>query len=93
MANIVKHIGIVVECYNPDPSHQVIVVRSQKAKNHFFFYAHRTPAVGFGDKIQMNFQEDKFYVRRGNSKLTYKITPLTFPGTLLLELLSERLSL
>lgn len=88
-----KNIGVVVECYHHTRFNRVMIVRSRECKNHFFFYIPLYPPVDFGDKIQMNFEADTFYICRGNSKLTYKITPLIFPNTLLLELINERLSL
>lgn len=88
-----KQLGIVVEAYDYDYLRRVLVVRSQEvAKNHTFFFIPRLPAVDFGDIIQMNFADDAFYIRRGNSRLTYRIRPLVFPGTLLLELITERLN-
>lgn len=88
-----KNQGIVVECYNHDASHRVLEVYSQETRSYFFFYVSMFPQIDFGDIILMNPAEDKFYVLRGNSKLTYKITPLAFPDTLLMELISERMNL
>lgn len=86
-------IGIVIECYDHDISHRIVVVRSVDKKVYYFFYIPITPQVAFGDKFLMNFTKDQYYVSRGNSRLTYKITPLVFPGTLLLELITERMNL
>lgn len=86
-------IGIVIECYNHDSSHRILVVRSKDVPNYHFFYLAMSPIIDFGDEIQMNPAEDKYSVRRGNSKLTFKLTPLVFPGSLLMELITERMSL
>ena len=86
-------IGIVVECFDPNASHRVLIARSRETKSYTYFYIPRIPVVDFGDTIQMNIAENKYYIRRGNSKLIFKITPLDFPGTLLMELISERLNL
>jgi len=86
-------IGIVVECYDHDESHQILVVRDRKKADRHFFYTLKNPRVDFGDIIQMNFVEDKFYVYRGNSRLSYRIIPSPFPGSLLWELIIEHLNL
>lgn len=86
--------GVVVEVYDHDASHRILVVQSNDSPNVYqFFYISKTPEVNFGDIIQMNFADDKFHVCRGNSKLSYKITPLVFPGSLLMELITERMNL
>ena len=87
-----NQIGIVVESYNPDPQHRVVVVQLCGAKSYFFFYVPEHPAVEFGDVLLMNFYSEKYKICRGNDRLTYSIHPLTFPGDLLLELISERLN-
>lgn len=86
-------IGHVIECYDHDESHRVLTVISNDVpKEYHFFYVPKTPSISFGDIVQMNFQESKFYVFRGISRLSYKITPQNFPGTLLLELIQERMN-
>lgn len=85
--------GIVVEAYDHDSRHRILVVRSRETKTHHFFYISKITPVDFGDTIQMNFPENKFHIHRGNSKLTYSIFPLTFPGSLLWELITERMNL
>lgn len=85
-----NEIGVVVECYDHDAMHRVLIVRSQDVANSHFFYTTKIPQVDFRDRIQMNFAEGKLYVRRGNSKLIFKVIPLEFPGTLLWELIAER---
>lgn len=87
--------GFVIECYDLDTSHRVMVVQSSDepmAKEYHFFYIPKTPQVDFGDIIQMNFAKNKFYLYRGNSRLSYRIIPSPFPGSLLWELISERLN-
>lgn len=85
--------GIVVESYNHDPLHRVVTVCLQdNIKSYFFFFVPEVPAVELGDIFLMNFYADKYYIRRGNDRLTFKITPTIFPGDLLLELISERLN-
>lgn len=86
-----NEIGVVVECYNHDSIHCVLTVRSQDEKMFHFFYIPAIPQIDFGDIIQMNFSDDKWSVRRGNSKLTFKINPLVFPKSLLWELITERM--
>ena len=85
--------GIVVEIYNHNTSHCVLIVRSQDIKNYYYFYIPTIPQVDFGDIIEMNFLKEKFYIFRGNPRLTFKIIPSVFPGTLLWELISERINL
>lgn len=87
-----NQLGIVVEVYDHDALHRILVVRSQELPNYHFFYILKYPPVDFGDTIQMNFPDSKFHVRRGNSRLIYKITPLAFPSTLLWELITERIN-
>lgn len=86
------HIGIVIESYNHDPLHRVVTVQLPEGNNYFFFYVQEHSGIEFGDTLLMNFYLDKFHLRRGNDRLTYKITPLPFPGDLLLELISERMN-
>lgn len=88
----INQIGIVVECFNPDPQHRVVVVQLCESKSYFFFYVSEHPAVEFGDTLLMNFYSEKYKICRGNGRLTYSIHPLTFPGDLLLELISERMT-
>ena len=84
--------GIVIECYDHD-SHRVVVAQTNDAPGEYsFFYIPQTPEVNFGDIIQLNPAEGEFYVYRGNGRLTFKINPTAFPGGLLWELISERLS-
>lgn len=91
-----NQVGFVIECYDHDALHRVLVVQSNDepgAKEFQFFYIPKSPQVDFGDTIQMNFAEENFFVSRGNSKLTYRIHPCVFPNTLLLELIAERMNL
>jgi hypothetical protein len=95
MLNSENKKGIVIECYDHDESHRVLVIQSSDepwAKEYHFFYIPKTPEVNFGDIVQMNFANSKFYVYRGSSRLSYKITPSPFPGSLLWELISEKLN-
>ncbi len=85
--------GVVIESYNHDRLHRVVTVCLQDCiKSYFFFYVPEAPAVELGDIFLMNFYADKYSIRRGNDRLTFKITPTVFPGDLLMELISERLS-
>lgn len=89
-------IGFVTDCYDHDEKHRVLEVQSNDqpgAKVYHFFFIPRVPEVDFGDRIQMNFDKGEFYVYRGNSRLTFKINPEAFPGTLLIELMQQRLYL
>lgn len=86
-------VGIVVEIYDHDSTHRIMTVRSKDVLNHHFFYLGMTPIIDFGDEVEMNFEKEEYSVCRGNSKLTYKINLLPFPGSLLWELISERMNL
>lgn len=89
-----NQIGVVIECYDHNATHCVLEVQSNDLPKEFhYFYIPKTPEVNFGDTVQMNFAENKFYVYRGNSRLTFKIIPSTFPGSLLWELITERINL
>lgn len=89
-----NQIGIVVEVYDHDASHCVLEVQLNDSPGEYrFFFISKFPQIDFGDTIQMNFAEDKYSVLRGNSKLTFKIIPLEFPGSLLMELITERMNL
>lgn len=84
--------GIVIECYDHDANHRVLVIQSSDdpdAKAYHFLYIPIHPDVSFGDRILMDISKSKFYVDRGNPKLPFKLTTLTFPGDLLMELISE----
>jgi hypothetical protein len=86
-------IGHVTECYNHDENHCVLtVIVNDNPWSYHFFYIPKTPDVNFGDIIQMNFEKQQFYVFKGNSRLSYKISPQVFPGTLLVELIQERMN-
>ena len=87
-----NQIGIVIESYNHDALHRVVIVQLCEGKNYFFFYVPEHPTIEFGDILLMNFYTEKHKLRRGNDRLTYSIHPLVFPGTLLLELISERMN-
>lgn len=87
-----EQVGTVIEVYNHDSLHRIVIVRLQEGKNYFFFYVPEHPAIEFGDTFLMNFCTEKYRLRRGNDRLTYSIKPLEFPGDLLLELISERMS-
>jgi len=86
-------IGFVVESYRHD-QHQIVVANSPVGDhpNLFFFYFPKHPDINFGDTILMDFGQDEFRIHYGNPRLTYRISPQPFPGTLLLELISERLN-
>jgi len=64
-----------------------------EAKEFLYFYLPKTPNIDFGDHIQINLAEDRIYVVKGNSRLSYRIIPSTFPNTLLWELMTERMNL
>ena len=83
-------IGIVVDCYDHSESHRILVVRSRETSDRHFFYIPRDPDVSFGEIIEMNFTKNKLHVYRGNSRLSYLITPTIFPGSLLWELIQEQ---
>jgi len=86
-------IFIVVECLAYDATHRIVTAHSSAIhKNYLFLYVGLHPEIDFGDTLLANLANEEFYVCRGNGKLTFKITPLIFPGTLLFELLSERLN-
>jgi len=86
--------GIVVEIYDHNTAHRVLVVQLDDSPNaHYFSYIPKVPDVNFGDILGMNFIKNRFYVYRGSPRLKYKITPVAFPGTLLMELITERMNL
>lgn len=84
-------IGIVVESYTHGEN-QVVVARCPDIKMHHFFFLPKHPDINLGDVLLMNFDTDKFWVSYGNPHLTYRIFPCIFPGTLLLELIVERMN-
>lgn len=89
-------IGHVIECYDHNATHRVLEVQSNDepgAKAFHFFYIPKNPEVSFGDIVQMNFAESKFYLYRGNSRLSFRIMPSPFPGSLLWELIHTRMNL
>jgi len=89
-------IGIVVEVFNHDKAHLIIVVRAYNAKSHCFFYIKNNPEVELGDVIQIKLSGDKIFVIRRISDRPFKrfeLKLLTWPGTLLMETMSERLGL
>lgn len=89
-----NEIGVVIEVYDHNASHRVLVVQLDDSPNaHYFSYIPKVPDVNFGDFIEMNFTENRFYVYHGSPRLKYKITPAAFPGTLLMELITERMNL
>lgn len=86
-------IGHVTECYDYDESHRIMeVISNDCPKAYHFFYIPKTPDICFGDIVQMNFEKQQFHLYRGNSRLSYRILPQTFPGTLLLELIQEKMN-
>lgn len=85
--------GIVVEAYNHDESHRILTVRLCEFKCHFFFYVKRDLGISFGDTIKINLPKEKFAVIRKPVEQSFEFECLPFPGTLLLELISERINL
>lgn len=88
--------GVVVEAYNHDKDHLIIVARAHNAKSHFFFYIKSTPAVETADILLLKYPEDKVFIIRRISTQPFKrfeINLLTWPGTLLAEVMSERINL
>jgi len=86
--------GIVIESYDRGENQMVITDSPDPGigKHHFFFFfLPQHPVINFGDTILMNIQADKYWIHHGNSHLTYRIFPLVFPGTLLLELILDRI--
>ena len=82
--------AVIIESYNRGEN-QVITACGPEGSFHFFYLPPR-PDVSFGDTIQMNFNPQRIFIHHGNPHLTYKITPLVFPETLLYELLMDRVS-
>lgn len=82
--------AVVIESYNRGEN-QVVIACGPVGSFHFL-YLPPSPDVSFGDTILMNFNPQRFFIHHGNPHLTYKITPLIFPETLLYELISERIS-
>ena len=93
IANNENIIGHVTECYDHNVSHRILeVISNDSPKAYHFFYIPKTPDINFGDIVQMNFEKQQFYLYKGNSRLSYRILPQVFPGTLLLELIQERMN-
>lgn len=84
-------IGIVIESYLHGENQVVIAQDSELQMQHFFFLP-KHPDVNFGDTILMNFYIEKYWVHHGNPRLTYRVFPLEFPGTLLWELLFDKMN-
>ena len=84
-------IGIVVESYAYGEN-QVVIARSPDTKIYHFFYLPSHPDINFGDTLIMIFNIERFYLSRGNPHLTYRLFPLVFPGTLLWELIFDRMN-
>lgn len=84
--------GIVVEVYTHGENQVVTVCSPDDIKVHYFFFLPEHPVVNFGDTLLMIFNADRFYLSRGNPHLTYRLFPHTFPGTLLWELILERVN-
>ena len=82
--------GIVIEAYDHDRN-QVVTAYGPTPGHYQFFYLPPHPAINFGDTILMNFNNQKLFVHHGNPHLTYRISPIVFPGTLLYELITERI--
>lgn len=83
--------GIVIESYTHDIN-QVVIAREPDIKMLHFLYLPRHPDINFGDTIIINFHTSQYWVHHGNPHLTYRIFPITFPGTLLLELISDQMN-
>ena len=89
MENMGKTISAVVIESRSRGENQVVTACGPAGAFHFFFLP-STPDVDFGDLLQMDFNPQSYFVHHGNPHLTYKITPLVFPETLLYELIIER---
>ena len=83
--------GIVIESY-AHGENQVVVARESELKMHHFLFLPKRPVVDFGDTLLMDFYAEKYWVHHGNPRLTYRIFPLEFPGTLLWELLFDKMN-
>ena len=86
-----KTISAVVIESRSHGENQVVTACGPAGAFHFF-YLPPSPDVSLGDIILMNFNPQAFFIHHGNPHLTYKITPLVFPDTLLYELISERIT-
>ena len=84
-------VGIVTESYTHGEN-QVVTARSPDIRMYHFFFLPKHPDINFGDTLLMNFDTDQFWVHHGNPHLAYRISPLVFPGTLLLELILDQMN-
>lgn len=85
--------GGVVEAREFGDSHRALVVRSNKHKSYFFFFVKKDPEITFGDIIQMNFKKEIYSVIREPIEQSFDLKLCSFPGCLLLTLISEYLVL
>ena len=86
-----SQIAIVTESYDHGEN-QVVVACDPDNTMHHFFYLPKHPAVNFGDTLLMNLHTDKYWIHHGNLHPLYRIFPLTFPGTLLWELIQAQMT-
>ena len=86
-----SQIAIVTESYDQGEN-QVVVARDPDIVMHHFFFLPQHPAVNFGDTLIMKLHTDKYWIHHGNPRLSYRIFPLPFPGTLLWELIQTQMN-
>lgn len=82
--------GIVIDSYSHGEN-QVVTVRDSELEMRHFFYLPKYPDVSFGDTILLSLHSDKYWVHHGNPHLTYRLFPIAFPGTLLLEIIQAQM--
>ena len=86
-----SQIAFVTESYDHGEN-QVVVARDPNIVMHHFFYLPKYPTINFGDTLLMNLRTDKYWIHHGNPRLSYRIFPLSFPGTLLWELIQAQMT-
>lgn len=82
--------GTAIEVSHHD-NHQIITAKRPGSQSYFWLYAGLFPEVNFGDIILLNDITGEAYLRRGNSKLTFKIHVKEFPIDILPTLILNRM--
>lgn len=82
--------GTAIEVSHHD-NHHIITAKRPGPQSYFWLYALPFPDINFGDTIILNDTTGEAYLRRGNSKLTFKIHVKPFPEEILPTLILNRM--
>lgn len=86
--------AIVVENFVHTPGRQMLVARllniPEDALGYLFINTSIFPVVDFGDTILLNIDTKTFFVYRGNSHLTFKLSTYPLPIELFQKLVYNR---